>query len=147
MRIQIPLILFPIMSKMINVSEATSIAIHSLAVIAKFPEKKLNATEIADTTGFSKNHLSKIMQRLVKHGYLKSNRGPQGGFVLRKEAQEIKLLEIYNIIEGEFETEHCFMHTNSCPLEKCMFSDISVKMSKELKNYFENNTIADIIKK
>lgn len=135
------------MSRIISVSEATSIAIHSLAVIAKFPEKKLNATEIANITGFSKNHLSKILQRLVKYSFLKSNRGPQGGFVLKKEATEIKLIEIYNIIEGEFETKHCFMHTNSCPLEECMFLPISAKMNSELKNYFEKNTISDIIKK
>ena len=76
------------MNKLINISEASSIAIHSLVLIAKL-DQHINATQISKLTGFSKNHLSKILQMLVKHGYLKSNRGPKGGFFLIRKPQEI----------------------------------------------------------
>lgn len=135
------------MSKILTVSEASSIAIHSLAYIAKNDHKINSATLIAEETGFSKNHLAKVLQRMVKYNYLKSSRGPTGGFILKKKPEEITLLEVYTIMEGEMEIEHCFMHSGSCPLEKCIFAGISEKMNAELKNHFEITTIADIIKK
>lgn len=134
------------MSKILTVSEAFSIAAHSLAFISKNKDKMINAVDIAAGTGFSKNHLSKVLQRLVKYNYLKSSRGPTGGFNLKKKSEEITLLEIFTIMEGEIETEHCFLHSDSCPLRVCMFSKISQKMSAEIKKHFEITTIADIIK-
>ena len=71
------------MSKIINISEAASIAIHSVVAIAK-SKVKLNATELAVSTNVSRNHLAKVMQQLTKFGYLSSDRGPKGGFILNK---------------------------------------------------------------
>ena len=42
------------MSKLINISEATSIAIHSIALIGK-ENRQVNANEISKITKFSKN--------------------------------------------------------------------------------------------
>ncbi|MBN1338109.1 MAG: Rrf2 family transcriptional regulator, partial [Bacteroidales bacterium] len=53
----------------VNISEASVIAIHSLALIAG-TSKNLNANKIAGITKFSKNHLSKILSILVRHNYL-----------------------------------------------------------------------------
>jgi len=67
------------MNKLINISEATSIAIHSLAIIAR-KEEMVNAQYLAKVTGFSKNHISKVLQILVKQSFIISTRGPKGGF-------------------------------------------------------------------
>jgi len=48
------------MSKIFNISDAASLGIHSLAIIAK-SKKQINANMIAQMTNFSKNHLSKIL--------------------------------------------------------------------------------------
>ncbi|MCB0807369.1 MAG: Rrf2 family transcriptional regulator, partial [Bacteroidales bacterium] len=67
------------MSSFINISDASTIAIHSLALIAN-TERSLNANKIAEVTHFSRNHLAKVLHILVKHKYLDSLRGPNGGF-------------------------------------------------------------------
>ena len=90
------------MASFIGISEAASLAIHSMALIA-VSEERLNAGQIAKTTGASRNHLAKVLQRLVKYGFLDSNRGPKGGFVLKRDASKINLLQIYQLIEGEIE--------------------------------------------
>ncbi|RUA25679.1 MAG: Rrf2 family transcriptional regulator [Bacteroidetes bacterium] len=131
------------MSKLINISEATSIAIHSLALIG-YEDKQLNANEIAKRTSFSKNHLSKVLQTLVKQGYLRSVRGPRGGFTLSVEAKDITLLEIFEVFEGKILNNYCFGHFESCPFEDCIFGDIVDDVTVRFKAAFGERTIADV---
>ena len=133
------------MSKIIYISEAVSLALHSMALIAK-SKKMINANEIADFMKFSKNHLSKVLQVLVRYDYLNSIRGPKGGFTLKKNAQEISLLEIYEIFEGKISKQNCVLHNNGvCPYASCVFGGLIGKFSREFELYLKNKTIADFI--
>jgi DNA-binding IscR family transcriptional regulator len=76
------------MSKIVNLSEAASIAIHGMILVFK-SDKPLNVIQIAERISSSKHHVSKIMQQLVKHGYLGSIRGPAGGFFLKWTHQKL----------------------------------------------------------
>ncbi|NTW33220.1 MAG: Rrf2 family transcriptional regulator [Bacteroidetes bacterium] len=133
------------MSKIFNISEAASLAIHSLALIAK-SEKQINANMIAEMTNFSKNHLSKILQRLVKYDYIRSERGPKGGFVLNKDSKEITLLEIYETIEGVLEIPKCKIHKGDCLFSSCIYGGMGEKLTSEFREYLKNKTIYDAIK-
>jgi len=134
LRIHLPNYLYNIMSKVLNISEAATIAIHSMGLIAR-SDKLVSTQEIADTTGFSKNHISKILQQLVKNGYLVSTRGPKGGFILSEKAKEKSLLDIFNLIEGELEDNTCKMHCENCPFSSCIFGGLEQKFTNEFKSY------------
>ncbi len=60
----------------------------------------IQGRDIAECCGIPSGHLLKILQQLVRAQVLSSERGPAGGFVLRKPASEISLLEIVEAIEG-----------------------------------------------
>ena len=87
------------MSKVIQISEATSLAFHAIVLIGR-SGKVINVQYIADVTGASRHHLAKVLQRLVKDKFVKSLKGPAGGFVLNKNPEEITLFDIYQSIEG-----------------------------------------------
>jgi Rrf2 family protein len=126
------------MSKIFNISEAATIGIHSMALISK-NQDGLNAFQIADMTGFSKNHISKILQQLVKNGLLTSTRGPKGGFVLKKNAEEISLLDIYKFIDGDIDEETgCKLSCSNCPFKTCILGGFGQKFSLEFKDYLIN---------
>jgi len=132
------------MAKLINISEAASIAIHSLALIAN-TEEHLNSGQLAFKLGFSKNHLAKILQMLVKYGYLDSERGPKGGFKLKMEASQVTILEIYELLEGHLDTdEQCAHNHTECPFEECVYGAIRTGLTQQFKNYFENKKLSDI---
>ena len=57
------------MSNILALSEAATIGLHSMVLIAKSAEK-LNANQIADHIGSSKHHVAKIMQRLAKENFI-----------------------------------------------------------------------------
>lgn len=131
------------MSKLINISEATSIAIHSLSVIAQSTEM-INANQLAEITGFSKNHLAKVLQLLVKQNYIKSVRGPKGGFVMSVDASKISLLEVFEYFDGVVDTEYCSNHKEICPFENCEMNDIVQDLSRQFVNRMKAKTVADI---
>ncbi len=61
--------------------------------------------DIAESCGVPSGHLLKILQQLVRAQILSSERGPAGGFVLRRPSGEITLLEIIEAIEGPISGE------------------------------------------
>lgn len=131
------------MNKLINISEATSIAIHSLAIISRTDEV-INAQYIAELTGFSKNHISKVLQLLVKQGYILSTRGPKGGFEGSDHIKSIKLLEVYELIDGKINTDYCHHHTEMCPFEDCEMSDVISELTSIFAERFGNKTIGEL---
>jgi Rrf2 family transcriptional regulator, nitric oxide-sensitive transcriptional repressor len=129
------------MSKIFNISEAATIAIHSMGVISQ-SEQLLNAQQIADITGFSKNHTAKVLQQLVKNNFLRSNRGPKGGFLLNRDPEDVSLMEIYRLIEGDIEENSCKMHCDNCPFKSCIFGGLSEKFSREFKDSLTDKKLA-----
>ena len=131
------------MSRLVHISEAASLAIHSLALIAS-TTTRLNARKIAEILHVSQNHLAKILQVLAKNEYLESNRGPGGGFIFSKKADEISMLEIYQLIEGSVDCQFCGITENRCPFISCIFGGKPDKLTNEFVDYLRNTKISDL---
>lgn len=132
------------MARIIQLSEAASLAIHAMVLIGRL-KHIINVNSIADATGASKNHLAKVMQRLVKDNFIKSTRGPAGGFVLDKDVAAITLLDIYQSIEGPIVDKGCPMDRPVCAFDKCLMGGIIHKLSLEFRNYMQSQTLADYV--
>ena len=133
------------MSSIVKFSEAASIAIHGVILIAK-SEKFLNVTKIAKIIGGSRHHVAKIMQRLAKDGFIKSMRGPTGGFVLINKPEEISFLDLYQSVEGKITAEQCpFNRQDICSFEKCILNNITLKMTEDFIQYMKNQFVSDYI--
>ena len=132
------------MSRIVQLSEAATIGLHSMVLIARAKEI-INVNKISELTGASRNHLAKVMQRLVKAGFLKSTRGPSGGFLLKIPASEITVLQIYEAIEGVIESYGCPMEQPICPFQKCLLGNIIKKVSNDIKTNFKEQTLQDYI--
>ncbi len=128
---------------MIKISEATAIALHSMIYIANRENHLCTVKEIADTFGISENHLSKVLQRLVKSGVLTSIKGPKGGFSIVPEYKNSTFMDIYEIIEGKIQKHNCLFNTSAHNCKKCIMSNLIDKMTDEFIAYMENNKISD----
>ena len=105
----------------------------------------LNVTQIAESTGSSRHHVAKVLQRLVKDNFLSSNRGPSGGFTLKKPADQISLLQIYEAIDGVIVVSKCAMDNPICPFERCLTDNIVGKMTLEIKEYLSRQFLASYL--
>jgi Rrf2 family protein len=132
------------MAKIVTYSEAASIGIHGMVLIARAGES-INVQKIAEVTGSSRHHVAKIMQRLVKEGFLTSNRGPSGGFRLSMEPSQISLLQIYEAIEGHIKVAHCPQNKTVCPFGKCILGTVVTDMTQIFRDYLTKQTLADML--
>lgn len=132
------------MSKIITLSEAVSIALHGMVLIAK-TEHKLNVNQISEQIDSSRHHVAKVFQRLAKENFVTSNRGPSGGFVLKKDPVDITLLELYEVIEGPVEVQGCPGDKERCPFDKCIMGDLAEVLACKFRDFLKNQTLADYI--
>ena len=127
---------------MLRLSEGTAIALHSIVYInnASHPA---TVKEISTKFGISDNHLSKVLQRLVREGILVSEKGPKGGFSIKNEYKNMSLLDVYEIFEGKFKCHRCLFNDGDGVCEKCIMSDFVENMDKAFINYMSNKKISD----
>ena len=130
------------MNTLFNISEGATIALHCLAIIASSGEK-YNVNKLAEKTRFSKNHLAKIMNMLVKNGYLDSERGPKGGFKLRVDKSNVTLFEVLEVIDGKITKFECTISCQDCYFENCLFGEQPGYFNAEFIHYLKNNTVSD----
>lgn len=131
----------------LRISEAVSLAIHSLVLLAQGDGEYRKVRELAQEIGVSEAHLAKVFQRLARVGLVESIRGPQGGFQLARPKESISLLEIYEAIEGPVsEGRECLLHRKRCPFGECVFGGVVEKVNREFRAYLASKTLGDIAK-
>lgn len=128
---------------MIELSEATAIAIHAMIYIVNKKNDIISLKEISEHFDISSNHLSKVLQRLVKAGYLESVKGPKGGFQIVSGKEGATLLDIYEVIEGKFIPKNCLFTskkiTNCCCIMKPLLTSINNTFFDFMSNHKINN--------
>ena len=104
-------------------------------------------TEIADSHGISRSHLTKIVQELAARGWLETTRGRGGGMRLLVNAREISLGEIVRATETDFAMVECFDAVqNQCRLtQHCRLKSV---LSQAIQTYLavlDGITLADLV--
>ncbi|MCF8224970.1 MAG: Rrf2 family transcriptional regulator [Bacteroidales bacterium] len=128
-------------------SNTCKYAIRASVYLSLFTDEKKKAgiKEIAKKLDIPSPFLSKIMQNLARHGILLSTKGPNGGFCLKRPAQDISLMDIIEIIDGHEMFVTCLVRTTKCSDEEpCGIHDKVTAMRRELKEFFMNQTIDDL---
>lgn len=128
------------MSRILTLSEASSIAVHGMILVAR-SDKLVNVNHIAELTSSSRHHVAKVFQRLVKENFISSNRGPSGGFSMKMAPADISFLDIYEAIEGKIEITKCPLDKPICPFDKCIFKNVIKDLTLEFRKYMEEQTL------
>lgn len=129
----------------LKISEAASLALHSMIILAQNPNKLISVKEISNTLDVSANHLSKVLQRLSKVGLISSIKGYNGGFELIEKPEKITFLYIYEIFDGKLNDSTCLLSTHKCRGE-CILGDLVSRVNKQVREKFENTKLSDFIK-
>lgn len=132
------------MSNVLKISEATSLALHSMVLLAANPDSLISTREIASKLHVSEAHLSKVLQRLAKVGLVKSIRGPKGGFMLGRPAGEVTLVDVYESIEGPLVPSKCLLGTQICGGEKCILGGLLETVDKQVREYLAGTRLSEL---
>ena len=104
--------------------------------------------EISIRKKIPKKYLEQILLMLKRSGYLRSRRGPEGGYCLAREPHEITIAEIVRLMDGALApvgsvSSYFYEHS---PIEQ---NPRLVSIFREIRNYIsdrlENTTFADLV--
>ena len=131
------------MSNMLRISEAATLALHTVGVLQGKARAMWTTRAIARTLGVSEAHLSKVLQRLAKAGVVRSVRGPKGGFALAKSGDEVTLLDVYEAIDGKLEPTRCLFGRRACD-GNCIVGDLVAKVNTLVEESFSKTKVSEI---
>jgi len=132
------------MSGVVRFTEASSIALHTMAILAARPDRHVTVSEVAATLPISENHLAKVLQRLARAGLVESVRGPRGGFLLRGDPAKITLLDVHEAIEGRFEVAACLFSPPSCSGD-CVLGDTLREANALVHSRLARTRLTDVV--
>ena len=127
-------------------SRSAEYAIRAFVQLAAVPDGKYAMVKnIAEESETPTHFLAKILQQLARKGFLRSSKGPTGGFTLRRPADEITLLEIVDAIDGLSEYQRCPSGMTECNDEApCGMHESWKALRSRILEYMEATTIADV---
>lgn len=129
-------------------SHTSKYAIRALIFLELYsnPEKKVGIREISEKLEIPSPFLGKILQVLVKHKFLNSTKGPNGGFTLNRPAIDIVLMEVIEVIDGKDAFEICVIRNSPCDHNNpCSMHHKMAPLWGEMSRIFSTETIADLV--
>ena len=103
--------------------------------------------DIAERQQISDKYLEQIVSSLNKAGFVKSLRGPQGGYRLTKKPEEYTVGMILRLIEGSLAPVACLDDDiNNCTrADRCPTLILWEKLYDAISEVVDNITLADLI--
>lgn len=103
--------------------------------------------DIAERQQISDKYLEQIVSSLNKAGFVKSLRGPQGGYRLTKKPEEYTVGMILRLIEGTLAPVACLDDDiNNCTrADRCPTLILWEKLYDAISEVVDNITLADLI--
>ena len=125
-------------------------AVMALVDLARFDNiKPVSLRDISLRQGISLDYLEQIFSKLKKNEIVKSVRGTQGGYVLNKNLNEIKLNNIFHAVDEKVKTVQCKKESKrGCngKATKCITHNLWDELEIHINTFFENKSLEDLIK-
>ena len=100
--------------------------------------------DIAERQQISDKYLEQIISVLNKAGYVRSTRGPQGGYSLRKAPEEYTVGDILRLTEGSLAPVACVEEEGSCEVD-CVTVEVWKRLNQAISDVVDHITLADLV--
>ncbi len=121
-------------------------ALRALVELAKLPDgSAVLGRDLAQTAEIPANYLSKILLTLRNAGVLNTARGTGGGYRLRKDPKEIRLLDIVELFDGARAKPACILGGRECSeSDPCSAHHSWREIRAAYVDFLETTTLAKI---
>ena len=101
--------------------------------------------DIASRQGISKRYLEHMMTLLRNRGLVVAERGATGGYRLARPAEEIRIDEIFEALEGAIAPVECVRDPSACErTEDCVARELWCEVADAMRGVLEGRTLADL---
>ena len=124
-------------------------AVMALADLAKFNSANpVSLRDISLRQSISLDFLEQIFAKLKKHSIVKSIRGTNGGYILSKDPDQIKLSNILNAVDEKIKTIKCKKESKkgcNSKTSKCITHNLWDELETHINYFFEQKNLKDLI--
>ena len=109
-------------------------------------DRPVRIREIAEKQTISDKYLEQIISVLNKAGFVRSIRGPQGGYLLTREPKDYTVGDILRLTEGSLAPVDCAdENVFACPrVEQCATHIIWKRMNDAINEVVDGITLEDV---
>ena len=127
-------------------SRSAEYAIRAFIHLADVPGGKYAMVkQIAEQADIPSHFLAKILQQLARKGFLRSSKGPTGGFALRVPASEVTMLQIVDAVDGLTDFNRCPAGMAECnDQQPCGMHDSWKALRSKIYEYLDKTTIENL---
>jgi Rrf2 family iron-sulfur cluster assembly transcriptional regulator len=122
----------------------------ALADIASFNmQNPVSLRDISLRQNISLVYLEQIFSKLKKNNIVKSIRGANGGYVLTKDPEQIKLSNIFSAVDEKVKTLQCKRESKKgCngKLTKCITHNLWDDLEMHINDFFDKKNLGDLLK-
>ena len=125
-------------------------AVMALADIANFNRQNpVSLRDISLRQNISLVYLEQIFLKLKKNNIVKSIRGVNGGYILTKDPEQIKLSNIFSAVDEKVKTLQCKRESKKgCNgrLTKCITHNLWDDLEMHINDFFDKKNLGDLLK-
>ena len=124
-------------------------AVMALADLESFdPKEPVSLRDISLRQGISLVYLEQLFLKLKKNKIVNSVRGNKGGYILNRNASEIKIADVLFAVEEKVKTIGCEKHSKKgCNGKntKCITHNLWDELENYINDFFEKKNLSDLI--
>ena len=121
----------------------------ALVDLARFDNiNPVSLRDISLRQNISLDYLEQIFSKLKKNQIVRSIRGNQGGYVLSKKPNDIKLTNIFHALDEKVKTVQCKKDSKKgCNgrATKCITHNLWDELENHINSFFEKKSLEDLI--
>ena len=125
-------------------------AVMALADMANFDKQNpVSLRDISLRQNISLVYLEQIFSKLKKNNIVKSIRGTNGGYILTKDPEQIKLSNIFSAVDEQVKTVQCKRDSKKgCngKLTKCITHNLWDELELHINDFFDKKNLGDLLK-
>ncbi|MEW5919579.1 MAG: Rrf2 family transcriptional regulator [Bacillota bacterium] len=117
-----------------------------LELAANYGEGPLQLKEIAKKQEISEKYLEQVLISLRKEGFIHTQKGNRGGYMLAVSPREITLYDVIRSVEGSLAPVACVDNTALCGRsDQCVTRDIWSRLKEKIIAELSSTTLADLV--
>src|SRR4051812_11261961 len=101
------------MTMRLEITRRSDLATRALSELARLG-RRTKSVELAELIGTTPGFLSQAMTPLASKGWVRSEPGPSGGYLLTTDLDDVSVLDVIEAIEGPSDAGRCVLEDRPC---------------------------------
>lgn len=133
-----------------KVSSRGEYGVRAMVALAKnYGQGPMSITAVSKASSVPMPYLEQLIAPLRRAGLVTSTRGARGGYQLSRDPHEVRVGEVYRVMEGPVAPMDCVsedLSAQTCPLiPGCETRPVWLQMRDAIVSTLDSNTLGDLI--